>query len=458
MAENTDLPVAVIGAGPIGLATAAHLLERGLEPLILEAGATAGAAIEQWRHIRLFSPWRYNIDPAAVRLLAGTGWETPEPSALPTGGELIDRYLAPLAALPAIRSRLHTGARVVAVTRLGMDKTHSRDRGTTPFVVRVETADGGLRDYRAAAVVDASGTWTTRNPLGTSGLPAAGETAAAAHFSSPLPDVLGRERPVFAGRSAVVVGAGHSAANTLINLAELAARAPGTTIAWAVRGTSAAKVYGGGDADGLAARGRLGSRLRTLVENGTVELHTGFRIAALASDGGAVTLTATDGRTLRADVVVPATGFRPDLDMLRELRLELDPGVEAPRALGPLIDPEFHSCGTVEPHGARMLAHPEQDFYIVGMKSYGRAPTFLLATGYEQVRSVAAALAGDREAADSVQLELPGTGVCTSDSGNSDSGNSDSGVAESSGGCCGSPEPVLVGFPTGLAHGRSGEH
>ena len=119
-----------------------------------------------------------------------------------------------------------------------------------------------------------------------------------------------------------------------------------------------------------------------------------------------------DGRTLDADIVVPCTGFRPDLDILRELRLNLDPAVEAPVELGPLIDPEFHSCGTVPPHGARLLAHPEKDFYIVGMKSYGRAPTFLLATGYEQVRSVAAALAGDREAANAVHLALPETGVC----------------------------------------------
>jgi hypothetical protein len=458
MAVTTTLPVAVIGAGPIGLAAAAHLLERGLEPLILEAGPTPAAAIEQWRHIRLFSPWQYNTDAAAVRLLAATGWEAPEPTALPTGGDLIDRYLTPLASLPAVSTSLHTGARVVAVTRLGMDKTHSRNRDTAPFVIRVEHADGEVRDYQAAAVIDASGTWSTRNPLGTSGLPAVGEAAAAGHISSPLPDVLGRDRGAFAARTAVVVGAGHSAANTLINLSELAAEVPGTKIVWAIRGASAAKVYGGGDADGLAARGQLGSRLRALVENGTVELHTGFGIAAVAAADGAVTLTATDGRTLGADVVVPATGFRPNLDMLRELRLELDPGVEAPRELGPLIDPEFHSCGTVEPHGAQMLAHPEQDFYIVGMKSYGRAPTFLLATGYEQVRSVAAALAGDREAADTVQLELPETGVCSSDIGTScDVPAAATGfVAETSGGCCGAPEPVLVGFPTGLAHGRSG--
>ena len=461
MAENT-LPVAVIGAGPVGLAAAAHLLERGIEPLIFEAGPTAAAAVEQWRHIRLFSPWQYNTDAAAVRLLKPTGWESPEATELPTGGELIDGYLTPLAAQPAIASRLHTGARVVAVTRLGMDKTHSRNRETTPFMVRVEHAGGEVLDHRAAAVIDASGTWSSRNPLGTSGLAAPGEAAAADRISAPLPDVLGRDRETFAGRTTVVVGAGHSAANTLIDLSVLASRSPGTRIIWAIRGASAARVYGGGDADGLAARGRLGSRLRALVENSTIELHTGFGIAALAVADGAVTLTSTDRRTLRADVIVPATGFRPDLDILRELRLGLDPAMEAPRELGPLIDPEFHSCGTVEPHGARMLAHPEQDFYIVGMKSYGRAPTFLLATGYEQVRSVAAALAGDRESADAVQLDLPETGVCSSDAGSTSRdvpAAAPAGVlAEAAGGCCAAPEPVLVGFPTGLAHGRSGEN
>lgn len=451
-----NLPVAVIGAGPIGLATAAHLLERGLEPAIFEQGSTAGAAIEQWRHIRLFSPWRFNLDAAALRLLEATGWEAPRPTALPYGGEIIDDYLAPLAATPAIASRLQTGARVLAVTRKGLDKTHVRDRDTTPFVVRVEHEDGEVRDHAVAAVIDASGTWSTRNPLGTSGLPAIGENTATERISSPLPDVLGRDRDSFAGRRVLVVGAGHSAANTLINLADLAKEAPGTRILWAVRGTSAEKVYGGGDADGLPARGQLGSRLRRLVEAEAVELQTGFGISSLKSLGTQVSVEAVDGRTLDADVIVPCTGFRPDLDILRELRLNLDPAVEAPTELGPLIDPEFHSCGTVPPHGARLLAHPEKDFYIVGMKSYGRAPAFLLATGYEQVRSVAAALAGDRAAADTVHLELPETGVCSTDAGTSCDAPATDTVVSAETGCCAAPEPVLVGFPTGLAHGRSG--
>ena len=106
-------------------------------------------------------------------------------------------------------------------------------------------------------------------------------------------------------------------------------------------------------------------------------------------------------------------GFRPDLDMLREIRLELDDVVEAPKRLAPLIDPNVHTCGTVEPHGFAELRQPEDGFFLAGMKSYGRAPTFLLATGYEQVRSIAAWLAGDTAAAANVQLELPATGVCS---------------------------------------------
>ncbi|VXB95412.1 FAD dependent oxidoreductase family protein [Arthrobacter sp. 9AX] len=452
------LPVAVIGAGPVGLAAAAHLLERGLEPLVFETGTTAGAAIEQWRHIRLFSPWRFNLDAAALRLLEPTGWEPPRPTALPYGGELIDNYLAPLAALPQVASRLQTGARVIAVTRQGLDKTHVKDRDTTAFTVRVEHADGETRDHTVAAVIDASGTWSRRNPLGTSGLPAIGEEAAADRISAPLPDVTGRDRAAFAGRRVLVVGAGHSAANTLISLADLAKEEPDTRILWAVRGASAGKVYGGGDADGLPARGQLGARVRRLVEAGKVELHTGFGISSLKTLPSHVAVEAVDGRTLEADVVIPCTGFRPDLNILRELRLNLDPAIEAPLELGPLIDPEFHSCGTVPPHGAKLLAHPDKDLYIVGMKSYGRAPTFLLATGYEQVRSVVAALAGDQEAADTIQLELPDTGVCSTDAGTScDVPAPASANAESAGsGCCAAPEPVFIGFPTGLAHGRSG--
>jgi len=199
-------------------------------------------------------------------------------------------------------------------------------------------------------------------------------------------------------------------------------------------------LFGGGEADELAARGKLGSDLRSLVASGRIELVRGFVTDALAVEGETLTLTgttATGTRTIdRIHNVAAATGFRPDLTMLSELRLDLDPGLEAPSKLAPLIDPQFHSCGTVPPHGHRDLAQPEPGFYIVGMKSYGRAPTFLITTGNEQVRSIAAALAGDLESADAVELVLPETGVCSTNLPLTDD---DSGSA-----CCGTPAATPV--------------
>ncbi|NKY12155.1 FAD-dependent oxidoreductase [Cellulomonas hominis] len=454
-----SLPVVVIGAGPVGLAAAAHLLERGLDPLVLEAGPAVGAAVREWAHIRLFSPWEYDVDAAARRLLEPTGWVAPAGVRLPTGGDLVADYLEPLAATPQLRDRILTGARVVAVSRIGLDKTHGVGREERPFLVRT-VVDGRVVDHHARAVLDASGTWSQHNPLGVAGLPAPGEDEAAPFLLGPLPDVLGTDRDRVAGRHVLVVGAGHSATNTLLNLVELADLEPGARITWAVRGASVTRTYGGGDADGLPARGQLGSSLREAVEAGKIGLLTSTTITGFENAGDRVTVTldtAAGRRELTVDAVAGATGFRPDLSMLRELRLDLDPGLEAPRALAPLIDPQFHSCGTVPAHGAETLAQPEPGFFVVGMKSYGRAPTFLLATGYEQVRSIAAHLAGDEQAARELKLDLPETGVCSTSLPVLDADGTAL-VDPAGGGCCGpAPEPALIGFPTGLLHGRSGE-
>src|SRR4051795_10364152 len=462
---TNDLPVVVIGAGPVGLAAAAHLLEQGLEPLVLEAGEQPGEAVRAWGHVRRCSPWEYDVDVAAARLLEATGWSSPDPAELPTGAELVERYLDPLAATPQLASRIRTGTRVVAVSRVGMDKTRTVGREGRAYLVRT-VADGQVHDLTARAVIDASGTWGQRNPLGAAGLPAVGEGKADRWLVGPLPDVLGRDRQRFAGRHTLVVGMGHSAANTLLALVELQRSEPGTRISWAIRGRSPARLYGGGDSDGLPARGLLGSTLKAAVQAGAVRLIREFTVSSLTppADGtGPITVTGSgrDGEAvvLQVDAVAAATGFRPDLDMLREVRLELDPAVEAPARLAPLIDPNFHSCGTVPPHGEALLAHPDDGFYIVGMKSYGRAPTFLLATGYEQVRSIAAALAGDTEAAQRVELHLPSTGVCSTDLGDREiAETAETAEASSrgtgSGSSCGTGG---VGFATGSVHGWSGE-
>jgi hypothetical protein len=385
----TALPVAVIGAGPVGLAAAAHLHERGIPFVVFEVGDDVATSIRDWAHVQLFSPWSYNIDPAARRLLDASGWVAPDDGEHPTGGELIEHYLEPLALLPEVGSALRTNRLVTGITRVGTDKITTAGRNDAPFQITTESPFGPERTL-ARAVIDATGTWLTPNPVGADGSPVIGERHAADLIEAGIPDVLGRDRRRYAKRRVAVVGSGHSAQNAVRDLAVLAGRTPGTEITWIVRRPDPGQMFGGKANDQLPDRITYG--------------HDG------------ATLVAVDGRQVGPfDRIVNATGFRPDMTMLSELRVDVDPVLQSARALAPMIDPNVHSCGSVPPHGATELTHPEPDFYIVGAKSYGRAPTFLLATGYEQVRSVVAELAGDRVAADDVQLILPETGVCSLD-------------------------------------------
>jgi Pyridine nucleotide-disulphide oxidoreductase len=435
-APSAQLPVAVIGAGPVGLAAAAQLATRGLDFVVLEAGDSVASSIVDWAHVRLFSPWRFNTDPAARELLEAAGWSAPDPDTLPSGGDLITGYLAPLAALPAIAPHVRLGAAVTAIARQGFDKVRTAGREAAPFVLRL--ADGS--EVLASAVIDASGTWRTPNPLGGNGLPAYGELEArrSGRVFDGMPDVTGRLRAEFAGRRVAVVGAGHSATGTLLALAELADA--GTIVHWLLRAPDPSRAYGGGDADALPARGAIGTRVRALADAERVTVHTGFFVHEITEQG----IVSADGRKIDAEVIVNATGARPDHTPASELRLDLDPILGSTRALAPLIDPNQHSCGTVPPHGVDELTQPEAGFYVVGAKSYGRAPTFLLATGYEQTRSVVAALAGDWAAARDVQLELPETGVCSTNLAD------DSEPVTAS--CCG-PAPAARGLATGVAGG-----
>ena len=428
---NVQLPVVVIGAGPVGLAAAAHLLERGLQPLVFEAGAQVGAGMLAWGHVRMFSPWEFTIDHAARRLLERHGWRAPELAAFPTGAEVVAHYLVPLAATPELAPRVHTQRRVVAVTRQGRDRMKDAGRDQAPFVVRYEDAQGE-HELLARAVIDASGTIGSPNPLGASGIPALGEQALQSRIFAGLPDVLGRHRTRYAGKRVLVVGSGHSAFNVLNDLARLAREERGTQVAWALRRASLQRVLGGGEHDQLAERGRLGMSVGRLVAGGAIAVHAGFALHRLESTADGI-VAHGGGRALPpVDEIVAATGFRPDFSMLSELRLALDAGTQSPVALAPLIDPNLHSCGSVRPHGAEELKHPDADVYVVGMKSYGRAPTFLLLTGYEQVRSVVAAIAGDWDAARRVELVLPETGVCITQFAEED-------TPAAAAACCGSP-------------------
>jgi len=426
----SELPVVVIGAGPQGLAAAAHLVERDVDVVVVERGEGPAAAVSEWGHVRLFSAWPELTDVAARRVLEPTGWTAPI-SGYPTGAEWVSGYLAPLAG--ALGERVRYGATVTGISRQGRDKVVDGGRKGQPFVVHMVDQDGVESRLIARAVIDASGTWGSPNPAGADGFPALGESGASTSISYRIPDDVS----ALAGSHVVVVGAGHSATHAVLRLSELARRSPGTRVTWMLRRGSAANVFGGGTGDELPERAALGSRARKVIDAGLVDLVTGFRVAEFRRDGGALTVVADDGREVSGVAHVFAlTGFRPDTEMLRELRIDLDPALDAVAGIASEIDPNIHSCGSVGATGARELAQPEQGFFIVGVKSYGRAPTFLAMTGHEQVRSVVAHLAGDQEAAARNELVLPDTGVC----------GGSGGFDDSAGSCCAAPAALQIGL------------
>lgn len=425
----SELPVVVIGAGPQGLAAAAHLIERDQDVVVLERGDGPAAAVSEWGHVRLFSAWPELTDAASRRLLAPTGWSAPT-SGYPTGATWVRDYLAPLA--DALGDRVRYGTSVAGIARRGRDKVVDAGRRSQPFIVHTVDADGVEARLSARAVIDASGTWSLPNPAGADGFPALGEAAASDRISYRIPDDVSE----FAGAHIVVVGAGHSATHAVLRLSEVARRSSGTRVTWVLRRGSSTNVFGGGAGDELPERAALGSRARKVIDEGVVELVTGFRVAEFRRDDSGLAIVAEDGREVRSvDQVFALTGFRPDAGMLRELRIDLDPTMDAVAGIAAEIDPNIHSCGSVSATGARQLAQPEQGFFIIGAKSYGRAPTFLALTGFEQVRSVVAHLAGDHEAAARNDLALPDTGVC--------GGSGD--VDDASGGCCATPSVLQIG-------------
>ena len=415
--QNKKLPIAIIGGGPIGLATASHLVKNNIPFILFEAGTSVGQNILSWSHVRVFSPWKYVIDRASKELLEQTGWTSPAEDELPTGQEFVEQYLTPLSQLPVIDPHIHLNSKVISISRKGLDKMKTLGREDKPFSIKV-MENKKIKYHEAKAVIDATGTWNLPNPIGSGGVFAQGEEELKEHIFYGIPNVKGEHLDRYKNKSIAVVGSGHSAINALLKLADVQKEYPDTQLNWILRKENLDQVYGGKKDDALEARGALGIKIEELVNSKKLKIYTPFYILKLTQDKDKIQiegeLNGESESIANIDEIISNTGSRPNLDMIREVRVDLDSSLESVFDLAELIDPNIHSCGTVRPHGEKELRHPEKDFYIVGSKSYGRAPTFLMATGYEQVRSIVAYLMGDIEASERVELNLPPTGVCSS--------------------------------------------
>ncbi|HEY2954860.1 MAG TPA: flavoprotein [Candidatus Eisenbacteria bacterium] len=405
MSTTTLNTLAVMGAGPVGLEAAAVALDHGFDVHVFEQGEVGSHPLA-WGHVRMFTPWRMNLGPASARRLAQSGWSAPDPEDCPTGLELAERYLAPLAALEEIKPRIHTHAKVVHASRRGALKGDMGAERRSGFPFRLLVRDQGGREsfLHAHALIDASGVYARPNWAGDGGIPARGELYLAPQMSYHVDDVLGLRRERYAGRRTLVIGGGASAATSIAALAELAQQAPGTGAVWATRAGLDELLPEIAD-DPLVERRALYRRSRELARGGD---------PAIAHVGGAVVegfefnsathryrATLRIGEQMRVeevDEVLVNAGFGPDDSVYRELQVHECYASRAPMKLATaLLGAAAGDCLTTPAFGVEVLANPEPRLYILGHKSYGRSPNFLLETGYRQVGEVIATLAHELE-------------------------------------------------------------
>ena len=404
-ARNT---LAIVGAGPVGLEAALAALDRGFDVHVFERGEV-GAHPLAWGHVRLFTPWRMNVGPASRAQLVATGWKAPDPESFPTGKELVERLLQPIARLPGLKDRIHTHAQVVHTSRRGAlkgDEIGKDTRRGHPFRFLVRDAGGRESFLHAFSLLDASGVYGQPNWAGDGGIPARNELYLAPQLSYHVDDVLDLKRARYAGKRTLVIGAGASAATVVADLVTLAAEVEGTQVVWATR-KPADSVCAAIANDPLPERRALYERARGFVRGRSpaVTHIGGARIEELQFNSAThryrVTLVIGEQpRIEEVDQIVVNTGFGPDNSIYRELQVHECYATRGPMKLAAaLLGSGASDCLDTPAFGADVLANPEPGFFILGNKSYGRNNNFLLETGYRQVADVIGMLAAERAAA-----------------------------------------------------------
>jgi len=386
--------IAILGSGPTGLEAALAAVEAGFPFTLYEAAPEVAAHVRAWGHVRLFTPWELNVSPRMRRHLSNA----PDGAECPTGHELADKLLAPLAGLPAIAPHLRLGARVLAIGREGLlkhEEIATPERGRRPFRLLVADASGRERTERASVVIDATGTYGNPNRLGDGGIPAPGERSLGEAIRRSIPD-LSREAADWAGRTVLLAGAGHSAQTAARDLAALAREAPGTRVIWALR--SGEPSWGSHAGDPLPERARLAADAAALAAGASpaVEARRGVAVEELSRPNGKVKVLLRNGagsEEVLVDRILSLTGYVGDHELYRQLQVHECYATCGPIKLSAaLLGAAGGDCLTQTGHGVETLTNPEPGLYILGSKSYGRNNTFLMRVGWEQVAEVFGAL------------------------------------------------------------------
>jgi thioredoxin reductase len=376
----------VIGAGPTGLAAALGAVRLGWTVTVLEKDGI-GSSLHKWGATRFFSPVSMNVPPGATEIL---GTSLPPDDAILTGAEFAEAVLVPLATSGPLAGSVMTNHRVVAVGRAGLirgDYFRHPIRSERGFRVLADTPDGE-QVFEADAVIDASGIYDQPVSLGVGGIPARGERALSARLIRTL-GALDDKLEELAGRAVLLVGHGHSAANAIVRLAQLATRAAGTRVIWATRSLNRRPCQEVA-ADPLPERQQIVCQANHLAMSPPAWLRVERRASIEAitpADSGSVLVSLTGGRHCEADEIVALTGYRPDLSILSELTVGIDPATEGASGLGRALS-KVTDCLSTPAVAPEDLESGEPGFYLAGAKSYGRARTFLLKTGYDQLATI----------------------------------------------------------------------
>jgi thioredoxin reductase len=374
--------VLVIGAGPMGIAAAIGAADRGHDVTLLERGEI-GASLRTWGPTRFFSPLHMNVSPRMRELL---GSDLPDGDALLTGPEYADRVLAPLVAREPLQGRVRLGRNVVAIGRRGLTRTDYAGhplRAERPFRVLCEDDE----TFEAEVVLDASGGLTVPRPMGAGGLPARGESRLARRPIRTL-GALAAIRDELRGRTILILGDGHSAANAITFLEELAGTEASTRVVWAVRSGNRRPCEEVPN-DPLPERAGVVARANALAEAPPPFLRVERRamIESVAQNNGHAVVALSGNRIVEADYVAAFTGYRPDASFLGELALEISPvtegGARLYRAVSNITD-----CLMVPTVQREDLQTGEPGFFFVGSRAYGRSNGFLLQTGLAQLEVI----------------------------------------------------------------------